>query len=267
MARWRTGRGSCQVGVEPHDTNRADEEARDLSTSRADVDPPKPATAQCVAGIEASMCMPALGRTEMTKKSTAELVALESRRLSERLTPRHRGPAASPGLSCTAVSRLVLAVLLATVSTAVGCGKTNAASAVPAPEVEVATVAQKDVPIFSEWVATLDGYVNAQIQPQVAGYVIRQTYKEGSFVRKGQILFQIDPRPFQALLDQANAQLAQAQAQLGKTQMDVDRDTPLAKARAIAQSQLDNDVQANRAAQAAVKAAEARVEQAKLNLE
>ncbi len=71
------------------------------------------------------MCMPALGRTEMTKKSTAELVALQSRRLSERLTPRHRGPAAIPGLSCTAVWRLVLAVLLATVSTAVGCGKTN----------------------------------------------------------------------------------------------------------------------------------------------
>ncbi len=113
--------------------------------------------------------------------------------------------------------------------------------------------------------ATLDGYVNAQIQSQVTGYVIRQTYKEGSFVRKGQILFQIDPRPFQAFLDQANAQLAQAQ--LGKTQMDVDRDTPLAKARAIAQSQLDNDVQASRAAQAAVKAAEAQVEQAKLNLE
>src|SRR5258705_7947546 len=148
-----------------------------------------------------------------------------------------------------------------------GCRNPNAAAPPPPAEVEVATVVQKDVPIYGEWVATLDGYVNAQIQPQVTGYVIRQTYKEGSFVRKGQILFQIDPRPFQAFLDQANAQLAQAQAQLGKTQMDVDRDTPLAKARAIAQSQLDNDVQANRAAQAAVKAAEAQVEQAKLNLE
>src|SRR5690349_6770863 len=213
------------------------------------------------------MCMPALGRTEMTKKSTAELVALQSRRLSERLTPRHRGPAASPGLSCTAVSRLVLAVLLATVSTAVGCGGTNAASAVPVPEVEVASVVQKDVPIFSEWVATLEGYVNAQIQPQVSGYIIRQTYKEGSFVRKGQILFQIDPRPFQAVLDQANAQLAEAQARLGKTEMDVNRDTPLARERAIAQSQLDNDIQANRAAKAAVKAGEAQVEQARLYLQ
>jgi RND family efflux transporter MFP subunit len=150
---------------------------------------------------------------------------------------------------------------------AAGCGSPKAAPAIPSPEVEVASVVQKDVPIFSEWVATLDGYINAQIQPQVAGYVIRQTYKEGSFVRKGQILFQIDPRPFQALLDQEKAQLAQAQAQLGKTEMDVNRDTPLAKERAIAQSQLDNDVQAEQAAKATVKAAEALVEQARLNLE
>jgi RND family efflux transporter MFP subunit len=158
-------------------------------------------------------------------------------------------------------------LLPVTVVFGVGCGSPKAAPPIPSPEVEVASVIQKDVPIYSEWIATLDGYVNAQIQPQVTGYVIRQNYKEGSFVRQGQILFQIDARPFQALVDQANAQLAQAQAQLGKTQMDVDRDTPLAKARAIAQSQLDNDVQANRAAQAAVKAAEAQVEQAKLNLE
>jgi len=162
---------------------------------------------------------------------------------------------------------LALFLLPATVVFAAGCGSPKAAVPIPSPEVEVASVIQKDVPIYSEWVATLDGYVNAQIQPQVTGYVIRQTYKEGSFVRKGQILFQIDQRPFQALLDQANAQLAQAQAQLGKTEMDVDRDTPLAKERAIAQSQLDNDIQANRAAKAAVKAAEAQVEQAKLNLE
>jgi len=144
----------------------------------------------------------------MTKKSTTELDALQSRRLSERLMPQHHGPVAIPGLSCTAVSRLVLAVLLATVSTAVGCGKTNAAPGIPVSEVEVASVVQKDVPIVSEWVATLDGFVNAQIQPQVTGYIIRQTYKEGSFVRKGQILFHIDPRPFQAVLDQANAQVA-----------------------------------------------------------
>ena len=147
-----------------------------------------------------------------------------------------------------------------------GCQNQNAAPSPPPPEVEVTSVVQKDVPIYGEWVTTLDGYVNAQIQPQVSGYIVQQNYKEGSFVRKGQTLFRIDPRPFQAILDQAKAQLAQAQANLGKTQLDVDRDTPLAKERAIAQSQLDNDIQANLAAKAAVKAAEAQVEQAELNL-
>src|SRR6266849_2940310 len=165
-----------------------------------------------------------------------------------------------------AAARLGLVLLPATVFLAAGCVSPKAAPGIPSPEVEVASVVQKDVPIFSEWVATLDGYVNAQIQPQVTGYIIRQTYKEGSFVRKGQVLFHIDPRPFQAVLDQANAQLAQAQAQLAKTAMDVDRDTPLAKERAIAQSQMDNDIHANRAGAAAVKAAKAQVEQAQLNL-
>jgi len=146
-----------------------------------------------------------------------------------------------------------------------GCGNQAAAPGI-APEVKVATVEQRDVPIISEWVATLDGYVNAQIQPQVAGYIVQQTYKEGAPVRKGDVLFEIDPRPFQAVLDQAKAQLAQAQAQLGKTKLDVDRDTPLAKERAIAQSQLDNDIQANLAADAAVQSAKAQVEQAQLNL-
>jgi RND family efflux transporter MFP subunit len=194
-------------------------------------------------------------------EQTRRVAAADRTAFSQR---EKRGKVRSAGFR---VGRLVLFLLPVTTVFVAGCGSPKAASPLPSPEVEVASVVQKDVPIYSEWVATLDGYVNAQIQPQVTGYVIRQTYKEGSFVRKGQILFQIDPRPFQALLDQANAQLAQAQAQLGKTQMDVDRDTPLAKARAIAQSQLDNDVQANRAAQAAVKAAEAQVDQAKLNLE
>ncbi|MGA2814429.1 MAG: efflux RND transporter periplasmic adaptor subunit, partial [Candidatus Acidiferrum sp.] len=168
---------------------------------------------------------------------------------------------------CSAAAQCIQAALPVALFLAAGCCGPKAAPAVPSLEVEVASVVQKDVPIVSEWVATLDGYVNAQIQPQVAGYVIRQTYKEGSFVRQGQVLFQIDPRPLQALLDQAQAQLAQAQAQLGKTEMDVNRDTPLAKERAIAQSQLDNDMQARAAAKAAVKAAEAQVEQARLNLE
>jgi RND family efflux transporter MFP subunit len=148
-----------------------------------------------------------------------------------------------------------------------GCQSQKAAPAPPPAEVQVVAVVQQDVPIYNEWVATLDGYENAQIQPQVNGYLISQNYKEGSSVRKGQVLFEIDPRPFQAILDQAKAQLAQAQAQLGKTKLDVDRDTPLAKERAIAQSQLDNDIQANMAAGAAVKSAEAQVEQAQLNID
>ena len=114
--------------------------------------------------------------------------------------------------------------------------------------------------------ATLDGYVNAQIQPQVSGYLIKQDYREGSVVQSGEVLFEIDPRPFQATLDQAEGQLAQARAQLGLADINVMRDTPLAKARAIAQSQLDNDVQQQAAQIAAVRTAEANVEQAQLNL-
>src|SRR5256885_3518681 len=149
-----------------------------------------------------------------------------------------------------------------------GCtGSTKAASTPPPAVVQVATVVQQDTPIYSEWVATLDGYVNAQIQPRVAGYLIRQDYKEGSVVRKGQVLFEIDPRPFRAALDQAKAQQAQAEAQLGKAKLDVERDRPLAQAKAIAQSQLDNEIQAELGAQATVAAAKANVEQAALNME
>ena len=161
------------------------------------------------------------------------------------------------------------ALMIAGLSLALaGCtGSTKAASALPPAVVEVATVVQQDTPIYSEWVATLDGYVNAQIQPRVAGYLIKQNYKEGSVVRKGQVLFEIDPRPFKAALDQAKAQLAQAEAQLGKASLDVERDTPLAQARAIAQSQLDTEIQAKLGAQAEVQAAKANVEQAQLNME
>jgi RND family efflux transporter MFP subunit len=148
-----------------------------------------------------------------------------------------------------------------------GCSGGKAASDPPPPVVEVATVVQQDTPIYSEWVATLDGYVNAQIQPRVSGYIIRQNYKEGSVVRKGEVLFEIDPRPFKASLDLAKAQLAQAEAQLGKASLDVERDTPLAQARAIAQSQLDTEIQARLGAQALVQAAKANVEQAELNME
>jgi RND family efflux transporter MFP subunit len=152
--------------------------------------------------------------------------------------------------------------------TLAACGgvKASAPQSKP-PEVEVASVVQKDVPIVSEWTATLDGFVNAQIQPRVSGYLTRQLYKEGSYVHKGQALFEIDPRPFEAALHQAKGQLAQADAGLGKAQQDVKRDRPLAEARAIAQSQFDNDVQAELGAKAAVETARATVEQAQLNLE
>ncbi len=119
----------------------------------------------------------------------------------------------------------------------------------------VAEVVRKDVPIASEWIATLDGYVNAQVRPQVSGYLVKRNYREGSAVRAGDVLFEIDPRPFEAALAQAKAQLAQAQAQLGRTERDVERDTPLAREKAIAQSQMDNDIQANLAAQATVESA------------
>ena len=159
------------------------------------------------------------------------------------------------------------APLLLLAITACGRGNVHAAGTPIAPEVSVAPVIQQDVPVFSEWVATMDGYVNAQIRPQVSGYIIKQEYKEGSLVRKGQVLFEIDPRPFKAALDRAKGDLAQAQAQLGKSILDVERDTPLAEARAIAKSQLDNEIQAKRGAQAAIESNKAAVEQAELNLE
>jgi membrane fusion protein, multidrug efflux system len=141
-------------------------------------------------------------------------------------------------------------------------GPTNAAPT----QVSVATVEQRDVPLYGDWVATLDGYVNAQIQPQVSGYLIKQDYREGSVVESDQVLFEIDPRPFQATLDQSEGQLAQAQAQLGLANINVKRDTPLAAAHAIAESQLDNDVQQQASQRASVRTAEANVEQAQLNL-
>ncbi len=155
--------------------------------------------------------------------------------------------------------------LLATAGQA-GCGHPQAAPVPRPPEVEVASVVQKDVPISSEWIATLNGYVNAQIQPQVTGYLIKQDYREGSLVHQGDVLFEIDPRPFQAVLDQAQAQLAQAKAQLATAMLNVKRDIPEAEAHAIAQSQLDNDANAELAGKATVQADQASIEQAELNL-
>src|SRR5882762_4979780 len=160
---------------------------------------------------------------------------------------------------------LVSAVLLLH---ALGCstGNVRAAAPPPLPVLEVAPVIQKDVPVQGEWVGTLDGYVNAQISPQVSGYLIRQDYHEGAFVKKGEVLFEIDPRPFQAALDQTKAQLDQAEAQMANAELNVKRDIPEAEAHAIPQSQLDTDTQSLRGAKAAVAAAQAAVEQAELNL-
>src|SRR2546425_10649961 len=176
------------------------------------------------------------------------------------------------------------------------------AQAAPRPlEVEVFQVEQKDVPIYSEWIGTTDGMVNADIKAQVTGYLLRQDYKEGSFVRKGQLLFEIDPRPFQAALDQANgqvaqyqgqleqansqvtqaeaqvaqansqllqsqAQLAQAQANQVKTQLDVNKYAPLAEQKAVTQQDYDNAIQANVIAKAQIDAAKAGVHTARAQL-
>src|SRR5205823_6680606 len=147
-----------------------------------------------------------------------------------------------------------------------GC-KPKAQITTPPPAVEVVDVKGQDVPIYHDWIGTLEGLVNAQIRAQVTGYLLTQNYREGDPVKKGDLLFQIDQRPFQAALGQAKGQLAQAEAQLGKTELDVKRFTPLAKLNAISQQELDDAVQANLAAKAAVASARAAVEQGQLNLE
>jgi membrane fusion protein (multidrug efflux system) len=136
----------------------------------------------------------------------------------------------------------------------------------PPLSVQVVRTQQRDVPVNGDWVATLGGYVDAQIQPQVTGYLVKQLYREGSYVQKGQVLFQIDPQAFQAALDQAKAQLAQAKAHLALAEINVRRDTPLVEQRAVAQSQLDAESADARQSEAAVQAAEAAVEQAQINL-
>ena len=183
-----------------------------------------------------------------------------------------------------AAALLTLALLTAAACTT----KTSASTSPPPPEVQVSVVEQRDVPVYHEWIGTLDGLVNAAIRAQVTGYLLTQNYSEGSFVRKGQLLFEIDPRPFQAALDQAEGQLSvargqlaqaksqlvQAQAQLaqsvadqGRTQLDEDRYTPLAKQQAITQQEMDNAVQNNVAAKAKTEAGKAGVETAKAQIE
>ncbi|HEY8154212.1 MAG TPA: efflux RND transporter periplasmic adaptor subunit [Myxococcota bacterium] len=155
---------------------------------------------------------------------------------------------------------LLLAVLLA------ACG-TDDVSLAPPPEVVVATVEKQDVEIFSEWVGTTTGYVNAQIYPKIQGYLLKQAYRDGGVVQAGDLLFEIDPRQFQATLDEATGQLARARAALGKYELDVARYTPLAAEGAVSQQELDNAVQARSGSAAQVDSARAAVEQARLNLQ
>jgi RND family efflux transporter MFP subunit len=138
----------------------------------------------------------------------------------------------------------------------------------PAPpqEVQFITVSPTNVPIFEEWIGTLNGYVNAQIRAQVTGYLQTQNYAEGSAVKKGDLMFQIDPRPFEASLNQAKAKLDQDKAQAGRTALDVKRYTPLAKEQAVSQQELDDAVQNNLSAEAQVEADQAAVATAELNL-
>lgn len=197
----------------------------------------------------------------------------------QRATPE---PGPATGLYTFPLAALGALILLIPLGLT-GCAITHASTGAGGPmamPVSVVRVRQADVPLTGTWVGTLDGYVNAQIQPQVSGYLIRQDYREGAPVAKNQVLFEIDPRPFQAAVDQAAAQvgqaqgqLAQAQAQRGLAQINLKRDTPLAQAHAIAQSQLDTDKQqaaqadaAVEAAQAAVGSAQAALTTAKLNL-
>jgi membrane fusion protein (multidrug efflux system) len=163
----------------------------------------------------------------------------------------------------------IFAASLSAASLIVLAGCKSAAPPPPAAgpvPVQVGTAIQQSVPVTGEWVAQTDGFVNAQIQPQVSGYLIRQDYKEGSVVGKGQILFEIDPRPFQAILDQAKGQVAQAQAKVGLDEINVKRDTPLAQAHAIAQSTLDTETQTLQQDKASVATAQAQVDAAALNV-
>jgi membrane fusion protein (multidrug efflux system) len=173
---------------------------------------------------------------------------------------------------------LLVAILGIAVSHSGAKPSTQVASS---PVVEVASVEQRDVPVYGEWIGTLAGQVNADVKAQVTGYLLTRTYKEGSFVRKGQMLFEIDPRPFQAALDQAKGQLAQAQAQLFqneaqlataeanqlKSELDVEKYAPLAKADAVSKQDFDNATQTNLANRAQVRAAGAAIAEAKAQIQ
>jgi multidrug efflux pump subunit AcrA (membrane-fusion protein) len=163
---------------------------------------------------------------------------------------------------------LGLSILCAAAAAAAteGCGKKKAPPPQAPPLVVVATVIQKDVPVYGEWIGTTAGDINAQIRPQITGYLLRRIYDEGSFVKPGQPLFEVDPRQIRAQLQQAEANRGQGRANLAKAERDVARFRPLAEQRAISQQELDNAVSAEQVARAAVVALQAAVDQARLNL-
>jgi membrane fusion protein, multidrug efflux system len=148
-----------------------------------------------------------------------------------------------------------------------GCEKKVAAPAPAPPNVKVTEVVRQNVPVYKEWVAQLNGPVNADITPRVQGYLLKRDYTEGFFVRKGQLLYEIDPRPFVVALDQAKAQVAVAVARQGEAENNTARDTPLAAQNAIPRKQLDTDISTLAATKAQVDAAKAQMQQAQINLE
>jgi membrane fusion protein (multidrug efflux system) len=162
-------------------------------------------------------------------------------------------------LSC--LGGACLALLLAA-----GCGGKEKAPPPPPPTVEVTEVVRKDVPIYSEWVGTADGLVNATIRAQVTGYLMKQNYGEGQFVQAGQVLFEIDPRTFQAAVDGAKGALAQAEARWATAKANLDRVIPLAAKNAVSQKDLDDNIGAELSGRAAVTSAQAQLEEAQLNL-
>lgn len=165
-----------------------------------------------------------------------------------------------------ALSRTLVAALCLAIGLLVGCESKEPPPKPGPPEVLVAQVAQQNVPIFNEWVAQLNGPVNADITPKVQGYLLRQDYQNGYFVKKGQLLFELDPRQYEAGVEQAKATLDRTQAEVERYQNDVTRDTPLAAQNAIPQKQLDNDVASLNAAKAQISADKAVLDNAKLNL-
>jgi len=190
---------------------------------------------------------------------------LEARSVSSK-EPFARLQPASSARQRTLISQITGVILCLAIALLAGCEKKERPPKPGPPEVLVAPVMEQNVPIFNEWVAQLNGPVNADITPKVQGYLLRQDYQNGYFVKKGQLLFELDPRQYEAAVEQAKATLDRTQAEVERYQNDVTRDTPLAAQNAIPQKQLDNDVASLNAAKAQILADKAVLDNAKLNL-